>query len=365
MSKRMNLQLFAGEQTIFDMVNAKEIATYWTEASENKVPYLGATLFPAKKQLGLDLSWIKGAQGLPVALTPSAFDTKATLRDRIGVKKIETEMPFFREAMRIGEKDRQEINKLLAASNRATLEPILNRIFDDAGNLISGAEVQAERMRMQLLSTGKIKITAENRMSYDYDYKLPALHKATLGDGETVKWSDAATATPVQDIQGWQDTVEEDTGIRPTRAVCTRKTWNYLLVNKSIRLDMDPIGGENRIMTDAMLQQYLSTKLGLSVAVYNKKYHVTLGGASYLFFPDDVFTLIPEGSLGNTYYGTTPEESDLLSGGTDAEVSIVNTGVAVTTIKEPHPVNVITVVSAITLPSFEAIDAIFVATVHS
>ena len=28
-------------------------------------------------------------------------------------------------------------------------------------------------MRMQLLSTGKIKITAENRMSYDYDYKLP------------------------------------------------------------------------------------------------------------------------------------------------------------------------------------------------
>jgi len=37
----------------------------------------------------------------------------------------------------------------------------MNRIFDDAGNLIAGAEVQAERMRMQLLSTGKIKITAE------------------------------------------------------------------------------------------------------------------------------------------------------------------------------------------------------------
>lgn len=352
-------------KTIFDMVNAKEIATYWTEASENRVPYLGATLFPARKQLGLDLSWIKGAQGLPVALTPSAFDVKATLRDRIGVKKIETEMPFFREAMRIGEKDRQEINKLLAASNRATLEPVLNRIFDDAGNLIAGAEVQAERMRMQLLSTGKIKITAENRMSYDYDYKLPSTHKATLGTGDTVKWSATTTATPVQDIQGWQDKVEEDTGIRPTRAVCTRKTWNYLLANKSIKLDMNPAGGQNIILTDSMLQQYLSAKLGLSVAVYNKKYQVTLGGASYLFFPDEVFTLIPEGNLGNTYFGTTPEESDLLSGGTDAEVQIVNTGVAVTTIKEPHPVNVQTIVSAIMLPSFEAIDSIFIATVHS
>jgi len=55
MSKRiLDLQLFAGE-TIFDMVNAQEIATYWTEAVENRIPYLGATLFPAKKQLGLDL----------------------------------------------------------------------------------------------------------------------------------------------------------------------------------------------------------------------------------------------------------------------------------------------------------------------
>lgn len=350
--------------TIFDMVTAKEISAYWTEAVENKTPYLGATLFPAKKQLGLDLSWIKGSRGLPVALTPSAFDTKATLRDRIGVKKIETEMPFFREAMRIGEKDRQEINKLLAASNRATLEPILTRIFDDATNLIDGAEVQAERMRMQLLSTGKIRITAENRMGYDYDYKLPSTHKALITVANN-KWSATETATPVQDIQDWQDKVEEDTGVRPTRAICTRKTWNYLLANKSIRLDMDPIGGTNRIMTDSMLQQYLSTKLGLSVAVYNKKYHVSLGGASYLFFPDEVFTLVPDGALGNTYYGTTPEESDLLSGATDAQVQIVNTGVAVATIKEPHPVNVQTVVSAITLPSFEAIDSIFIATVHS
>ena len=137
------------------------------------------------------------------------------------------------------------------------------------------------------------------------------------------------------------------------------------MANTSIRMDMDPIGGANRIMTDAMLQQYLQTKLGLSVAVYSKKYQLALGGAASAFFPDEVFTLIPEGNLGNTYYGTTPEESDLLAGGTDANVQIVNTGVAVTTIKEPRPVNVMTVVSAIVLPSFETIDNIYVATVHS
>lgn len=347
---------------IFDLINAKEISTYYISNPSNGIPYLGATLFPARKQLGLDLSWIKGSRGLPVALMPSAFDVKATVRDRIGVSKIETEMPFFREAMRIGEKDRQEINKALAAANANIIEPIINNIYDDVTNLVNGAEVQGERMRMQLLSTGLIAITA-NRIDYDYDYKLLGNHKETLLT--TTMWSATETATPVQDIQRWQDLIEADTGTKPTRAICTRKTWNYLLANKSIRLDLDPIGGNNRIMTDTLLKQYLAEKLELTVAVYNKKYTTSVGGAATLFFPDEVFTLIPDGDMGNTWFGTTPEESDLMAGNTDAQVQIVNTGVAITTIKEPHPVNVQTVVSAIELPSFERIDEIFIATVRT
>lgn len=347
--------------SIFDLVNAKEIATYWTQKAENRIPYLGETLFPAQKQLGLDISWFKGSQGLPVMLKPSAFDTKATLRDRIGISKIETEMPFFREAMRIGEKERQELNKASAAANAQFLMPVLNRIYDDAGTLIDGALVVPERMRMQLLSTGKITVSATidgNRVAYDYDYQFPSKHKKTLS---TKKWSDFDNARPVEDIQEWQDTIEDDFGARPTRAICTRKTWNYLLRNKSIRLDMNPAGGQNVILTDSMLQQYLEAKLGLRVAVYNKKF--SLNGTPTLFFPDDYFTLIPDGNLGNTYYGTTPEESDLMSGATEAQVQIVNTGVAVTSIREPHPVNVMTIVSEIVLPSFEAIDGVFIAKV--
>ncbi|MEC1716614.1 major capsid protein [Schinkia azotoformans] len=344
--------------TIFDLVNAQNIATYYENNPSNKVPYLGATLFPAKKQLGLDLSWIKGANGLPVALTPSEFDTKATVRDRIGFSKVQTEMGFWREAMRIGEKDRQELNKLLASNLDGAYKTIINNIYDDVTNLVRGAEVQPERMIMQLLSTGKIGITA-NRVSLDYDYRMKDDHKETLTAG--AQWSEP-DSTPIQDILNWMDTVEENTGVRPTNAIMTRKTFGYLLEHKSIRLDMNPLGGQNVIMTDSMLKQYLSTKLGLSVAVYNKKYRAE-DGSLHNFYPDDHFTLIPDGALGNTYYGTTPEEADLQAGNTNADVSIVNTGIAVTTIKEPHPVNVMTVVSMIALPSFESIDNIFISKV--
>lgn len=343
--------------TIFELVNPKAIGAYYTETTSNSIPYLGATLFPARKKLGLDLKWIKGAGGLPVSLAPSAFDTKATVRDRIGLKDVQEEMPFFRESMRVGEKDRQDLLRLLETNNEAYYNEVIRKIFDDATTLVSGAQVVPERMIMQPL-TGEIHISA-NRMPYDYDYKMPATHKVTLTGAD--KWDDPG-ADIVGDIKTWQDLVEDETGSKPTKGICSLKTWNYIMKNTAIRLDMNPLGGMNIIMTDSLMKQYLQNKLGISIAVYNKKYGL-LDGSSHLFYPDDYFTLIPDGNLGTTWYGTTPEEADLMSGGTDAQVQIVNTGVAITAIKESHPVNVETIVSEIVLPSFEQIERIFIAKV--
>ena len=99
---------------IFDYINAKEIAAYVTEDPNNKIPYLGETLFPAEKQLGTDISWLIGANGLPIAIQPSNYDAKARMREKEGFESVATEMAFFRESMRIGEKDRQQINLLLS-----------------------------------------------------------------------------------------------------------------------------------------------------------------------------------------------------------------------------------------------------------
>lgn len=335
--------------TIFDLVNAKEIGNYYTEDPTNAIPFLGEELFPPKKQVGLDLSWIKGHKGTPVALMPSNFDTKATIRDRIGVTKVETEMPFFREGMRIGEKDRQEINKLLGAGNQY-LDPILENIFDDVANLVLGAKVQPERMRMQLLSTGTIAIQA-NRTKYYYDYKFDTNHKETLLS--TAQWSDTANSKPLEDIESWQDTIENDTGVRPSRAICTRKTFDYIVKNQNVQAQFEKVARRKDVL------EYISQELGLEIVIYNKKFTAE-DGTEKNYFPDDVFTLLPASKLGNTHYGTTPEESDLMAGQTDADVTIVDTGVAITTLTIPHPVNVETIVSEIVLPSFESIDSIFI-----
>lgn len=344
--------------SIMDLVSAKALATYWNETVSNRIPYLGESLFPAKKKMGLDLAWIKGYKGLPIALKPSHFDTKATVRDRIGVKKIETEMPFFREAMTIKERDRQELLRFRENDPQNLYSTIISEIFDDRAQLIEGALIQGERMRMQLLTTGGISIVANN-VDYIYNYDVDGEwtknnYKALSG---TSAWSDTQNSTPLEDLRAMQQKIVDLTGVKPTRAIMTQKTFNYLLQNKSIRIALNPLANGLNLVREAELKSLLVSELGLTVAVYDKKFKDE-SGATKNFYPDGYVTLLPGNTVGNTYYGTTPEEADLQSANFNGECNIVETGVAVTTINIPHPVNKETIVSEIVLPSFERMNEV-------
>lgn len=344
--------------SIMDLVSAKALTTYWQETVSNRIPYLGEGLFPAKKKMGLDLAWIKGYKGLPVALKPSHFDTKATVRDRIGVKKIETEMPFFREAMTIKERDRQELLRFRENDPQNLYSTIISDIFDDRAQLIEGALIQGERMRMQLLTTGGISIVANN-VDYTYNYDVDGEWKRNnyMEMSGNSLWSDTTNSTPLEDIRAMQQKIVDLTGVKPTRAIMTQKTWNYLLQNKSIRIALNPLAQGLNLVRDADLKSLLLSEVGLSVAIYDKKFKAE-DGSTHNFYPDGYVTLLPNAPVGNTYFGTTPEEADLQSMNFNGDVSIVETGVAVTTINIPHPVNKETIVSEIVLPSFERMNEV-------
>lgn len=345
--------------TIFDLVKAPELTAYWEEHTQDAPPYLGEELFPAEKKLGLRLDWIKGSMGLPVVLKPSAFDATAVPRPRIGFDKLSTNMPYFKESTYIDEELRQELNMVLETGNQAYIDAVINRVFNDEIALLNGARARREQMRMLALTTGVISITA-NGQQYDYDYGMPSGHKITLSG--TAQWSDTTNADPIEDMRKWMDKVEDDTGVRPTRGVLTRKTWGYLRNNQKIIKSCFVLSnGQVGALSDRRLTQYLSDELGLELVIYGKRYTDDTGSAAQ-FIPDDTVVLFPSGDLGKTWFGTTPEESDLM-GGKTANVSITDTGVAVTTVQKTDPVNVETKVTMICLPSFEEIDHIIIADV--
>lgn len=336
--------------TIFELVAAPEIAAYFNERADQREPYLGAALFPDKKKMGLDLSWIKGSKGVPVVLAPAAFDTKAKLRNRIGFDKLSAKMPFFKEGLLIDEAMRQELNIALQTKNQAYIDTILGNVFDDLTSLPEGAAAQRECMRMMALCTGAIAITA-NGQDLNYDYGMPADHKVTVSKS----WSDP-TADIIGDIKAAILKIKVDTGVTVTRAVCTTKTWGYLLKNDAIMKSVYPYSSSNVILEDDVVAAYIKRVLKLTVEVYDKMYKDG-AGTTHQYVPDDTFVLFPSGDLGNTWFGTTPEESDLMASGV-ANVAIVDTGVALTTSKQIDPVTVETKCTQICLPSFEEADKV-------
>ena len=340
-----------------EVFNADAIALNYTNAASNAIPYFGAGLFPAQKKAGLDLKWIKGHNGLPVSLAPSAFDAKSKFRDRVGISINETQMAFFRESMLVKEADEQEIMRVQDANDPYATQ-VLNNIFNDTQTLIDGANVVPERMIMQLLAplNGSMGIAIKaNGVDYTYNYdpdgswKKEHYKKITTAAN---KWSAADTCDPVKDIEDALDAQEQATGNRPAVLLMSKPTFNLIKNSKKVQsgvLAQNTTANVN--YTTARVKAYIEEELNISIVIYNKQYKDESGTAKK-FYPDNIIMMLPSGTLGNTWYGTTPEERTLATKA-DASVSIVNTGVAVAVTITDDPVNTKTTASEIVLPSFE------------
>jgi hypothetical protein len=344
--------------TIFDLVKAGEITAYWETLVQDRPPYFFESLFPANKQMSLELKWLKGASGTPVVLSPSAFDAAAIPIERQGFKELSTYMPFFKQAAYIDEELRQQLNIMMSTGNQTYIDTIMNKIFDDEVVLLESAAAQRERMRAMAVTTGAIAISA-NGQSFAYDFGMPSDHKATV----TTSWSDP-TADILGDIDRWMKKIEEDTGVLPTRAVCQTKVLGYMRNNDVIKKSIYILSQGQAMITDSQVTSYISDTLGLEIVTYDKRYK-TEAGVTTPFVPEDTFVLFPTGDLGYTNFGTTPAESDLMSNPSLANVSITDTGVAVATVSKADPVQVETIVSMICLPSFEQADQVFIAQVKT
>lgn len=335
---------------MFELVTAKNLTSYWQE-NPNKGPYVGEALFPRKKQVGIKLSELKGKGGVPIALVASAFDTNVLYRDRIELTSLSYNMPYFKEASKVSEELRQEL---------LTLKPeyanvVLTKIFNDQVDLIDGAEVVPERMRMQLLSTGTISIV-ENGVNKQYNYGFDSdkqIHTVTT------KW-DKTGADPIADIEAQMEVAYQRTGVKIGAILLTPKMLNTIAKSDAVvaqfAKQLNPVRP-----TSERVKEYLATELNVVVLVQDKKYIKARDTSKkeVPFFPDDRVALIPNAILGDTTYGTTPEEADLMAQNTAAtSCSIVNTGVCVTTWKTLDPVNVNTKVSEIVLPTFPMIDSL-------
>lgn len=339
-------------KSIYELVTSSNMVAYWLEKNLNSYT-VGSQLFPFQKEIGCEIDWIKGANGQPVGLKLAAYDSKAIRRDRQGVEKYKAEMPFFKESMVVDEKLRQQLNILMQTQNEDIIRTIIAKIFNDQIKLITAAYETIERMRMQVLTTGTITLSS-NGQSYQYDYGMPASNKITVG----TTWGQTG-ATIIKDINDAKKAARAK-GYKLTRAMCNSNLLETIAQDTSIKNRIFVLANGNVEITGEEARKFVERETGLVIYVNDEGYIDEATGNFVNYIADDVFVMMPEGELGKTHFGVTPEESDLMTGATKAEVSLVDNAIAVTTFAIEDPVNVETKVSMNVLPSFEMADGVFI-----
>lgn len=343
------------------LVTPKTVGEYWETTRRETGEYLGEALFPNDITPDLTLSWIVGADQSPVELSPTTLNANTIPLTLEGFEKMEAEIPAFRNSYDIDAVAIKEL-AVIDASAQEQVKVKIARVFDRATKLIANARLTREKLRMQLVTTGAISIQG-NGVNATYNYNLPANHTGLTPVG--AKWTDTTNADPIADLIAWKEVITEDTGEAPAVVLMNSKTFGYITGNARVSKAIYVMANGGVIPDDDQVKQLIMKKVGLTVVVYDKGYKAMQSDGTkqfVKFVPDGSVTLMPEGELGRTWHTPSPEEI-LLSQKADANLRVVDTGIALyESIKDDGVMHRI-IASMMCLPSFEKSNLVAIADV--
>ena len=285
---------------IEELLSHKELIDY-TKA-RTLPAMVGETLFPSKKIEGLEVEMVKGASNVPVAASIHAFDSETEIGSREGGSYSMQELALIKRKIKLGEKELIALNN---PRNSVEEKQIIDKIFADVDNLTNGVLARVEAMRLEALSTGKLSIN-ENGVKATVDYGTPTNHKTSK------TWSSGSEKI-LENIFDMCNQIVKDTGYTPTRALTSTKVLNMLLKDAAIRKGIFGINSE-RLLTVNELNQFLAAQSLPQIAAYDAQYRTQGKNGAYTttrYLGEDKFIIMPDGIMGNTFYGVTAEELEL------------------------------------------------------
>lgn len=329
------LELF-GQKTMLDYSKTREYK-----------PLLGETLFPEVKHSTLEFDMIKGGSSLPTIASVHAFDTEAEIGSREASKQA-LEAAYIKRKMQITEKD---LIALAQPRNEAEKNYLMQNVFNDVDALVNGVRARVELMRIEALSKGKVMLN-ENGLDMSVNYHVPVNHQEALSGAGL--WT-ADTADIIGDMERWADTLTD----KPTRALTSTKILRAILRNSKI---IGALFGKDsgRIPTRQDLNAFLQQHDLPVIAVYDSKYRKQGANGSYTshrYLDENKFVMFGDGTLGETLYGPTPEESRMVRDG--ADVSSVGKIITMVFEEGQDPISTWTKAAATAIPSFHAADNVF------
>ena len=335
---------------IEELLSLRELVDY--TQTRQFPPLMGEVLFPEQKIDALEIEMLKGANNLPVAASVHSFDTETEIASREGINAAIQDLALIKRKQKISEK---ELIALNSPRSKQEEKQVIARIFNDVDGLVNGVRARVEALRMEALGTGKIVLN-ENGVKGTIDFGVPS------GQKTTKTWL-SGTPTILEDITDMVNAVVTGSGFRPTRVLTSQKILNGILKDERIRKAMYGVNSEKVANLNDLNQLLVSQGLP-KIATYDGMYRTQNAKGDYVtkrYFKEDSFVLMPDGKLGDTFYGLTAEEVRLRNTpGVDIEM-FGNILTQHYTTNDPVAEWIKAVATA--MPSFPAANQIYIATI--
>ncbi|MDQ0269945.1 major capsid protein [Cytobacillus purgationiresistens] len=330
---------------VLELFKSETVLNYVKERQYN--PLLGETLFPEVKHDTLDFSYFKAGSKLATIASVHAFDTEAEIGSREAAEQA-LEAAYVKRKLQITEKD---LIALKFPRTEGEKKYLMGQVFNDIDMLVAGVKARIELMRMEALSTGKVTLN-ENGLNMTINYHVPSEHQEALSG--TGRWTED-TADIIGDLERWAGTLDE----KPTRALTSNKILTQMLRNSKI---IGYLYGKDsgRIPTRSDLNAFLLQHDLPQIAVYDAKYRKQNENGTYTkyrYLGENKFVMFGDGSLGETLYCPTPEESRMILEG--ADVSNVDKVITMVYEEGKDPISTWTKAAATAIPSFPESENVF------
>lgn len=283
-----------------DIIDPAELTGYTRASLEDREKAKGslARYLPNVQVSDTVARFFVGASGLVPEAKFRAYDAEIEVAKGEGLRRVTIELPGIGQSIPISEY--QQLR-----TRNASDDAMRNQVLKTARNVVASISDRIERMRGQVLVTGKATIDQSNFVSEDDFGRDPSMTvtAATL-------WN-SGTATVLDDLIAWAEAYENLNGDGPGRIVTSRKVLRRIAAAKEFQTVL--AGGGNRPASLEVVSGILDDNGLPEIEVFSRR---TSGGR---VVPEDRLLMLPapvdpnseEGSeLGSSFWGQTLTSTD-------------------------------------------------------
>ena len=208
-----------------DPVELTEFVRLEAAAFDNDTPGSLANVFPISLVDDIRYGYDKGLDALVDEAMVRAWDAESPIGRRPGAARMTGELQPISRKIPLNEYAR--LRTIGAASSQ-----VVDAVFNDGPRLGRGIMARLIRMRWQLILTGKVSIN-ENNVIDEYDSGRDA---SLTFAAVSPLWSSHDTATPLGDIEGFNDAVAAlNDGVKVDTIAMGETVWSHFRRSAEVR----------------------------------------------------------------------------------------------------------------------------------